>query len=1238
MRATQFCLQLMVKSSALVCGAVLLVSNARAADWTSAFRSDAAASGCTKLIDKAREDNSTEVRRLADSLERLGRTLITPDARVLAQLCLLQAWSTLSTTDPQRATAALQDARSETGTTESVQDALTLSAAVWAIHDGAPNVDIDGALDLASKLDGIRLDRAAAVQGLRAQSVASDLTRVAFSRRLRSQGLLLANAAIEASRIRYGVESANMAQLRGRLARYVMADDPQLARDWGEQALRTVAAVEVRDHTAVPLHIVIPRGLLARANALELAEERAHWLRRSLEEATRAAKSTVDSEARDELLTEWADFIEYLGDIDRLPEQRVTLRDALTYTATSPELAPWRARLLVQQAALQLATSEVAPAQASIDALKTLTARPSAAARDGAWSRPFRQRDIPRLERGLRTLVDDVATLTPSAPAPPVAEPMMPASTPFRPGTNVSKWLADLGAMDRYYQPAHVAYAFDQVSRGNVPLGPDDRSRVAAAQIKFLVAGSDPIAAEKIAADKRWTPPPIGTKWTRPDQAVWLETLASLAEALGKTDDALARYEEAWGFWQPSPPPRTLALLMQMSRMQSDLKREQALQMTNERVRMLPVPAELQPLQTLIASLTAARVKALRTPEAARADMVLALQTYAGADAPRGNTASRAVLRTLDRPAAVSSAELGVLQQLLTDLVALDDRLCATDPEDLLDHYAALASTKLRLDISPLRDTWQDRLGRARGLSGERDLVTEWVVRAFEAGKPEAASLHYAALQDLGDRSEDVLPRPTVSSTYADRQLALLDAAAAERVLMSNRPERISQLLDSAWVNERRGESLKRRSVYGPALGRTIPSRPDRKIELPTSLVHLLSYAPMLRDGQCSPENLKHPQVAAIVVRDQRIVSIRRVGAVEEIERLAGQWLAALDRSSQPVVESSAGARLYDMLLKQAVGDLGAQELLNLRVESDLPALPWSVMLSQYAPAPANTVPVRLLPSAPMLEDLLRSRPNRGRPIVLAAPAFGPAAPGTVPLEPLRWSTQEGTAVAQRISGKLYSGEQATALELLRVRRPAILHLSTHSQSQMSSALRDVVTDRLASGGEDAARVLLAITSTRVALANANHPGQGLAHGGGISALMFSVLSLNGTQLATLSMCSTSIAGDRVGLAAPSLQWAAHQAGAKSVVASLWDVDDEATAAFMSFFYDAVRRGAAPAQALAQAQAAFRTDPARPDWHAPRRWGAFVVSGTNEPVQNWYADDMDLPAERSRAASRFGRD
>ena len=55
MRATRFCLQLMVMSSALACGAALLVSNARAADWTSAFRSDAAASACTKLIDKARE-------------------------------------------------------------------------------------------------------------------------------------------------------------------------------------------------------------------------------------------------------------------------------------------------------------------------------------------------------------------------------------------------------------------------------------------------------------------------------------------------------------------------------------------------------------------------------------------------------------------------------------------------------------------------------------------------------------------------------------------------------------------------------------------------------------------------------------------------------------------------------------------------------------------------------------------------------------------------------------------------------------------------------------------------------------------------------------------------------------------------------------------------------------------------------------------------------------------------------
>jgi len=66
-------------------------------------------------------------------------------------------------------------------------------------------------------------------------------------------------------------------------------------------------------------------------------------------------------------------------------------------------------------------------------------------------------------------------------------------------------------------------------------------------------------------------------------------------------------------------------------------------------------------------------------------------------------------------------------------------------------------------------------------------------------------------------------------------------------------------------------------------------------------------------------------------------------------------------------------------------------------------------------------------------------------------------------------------------------------------------------------------------------------------------------------------------------------------------------AGARAVVASLWKVDDVATAELMGRFYRAMARDhRRPAAALRQAQIELA---ARPEWASPYYWGAFVLQG-----------------------------
>jgi CHAT domain-containing protein len=65
-------------------------------------------------------------------------------------------------------------------------------------------------------------------------------------------------------------------------------------------------------------------------------------------------------------------------------------------------------------------------------------------------------------------------------------------------------------------------------------------------------------------------------------------------------------------------------------------------------------------------------------------------------------------------------------------------------------------------------------------------------------------------------------------------------------------------------------------------------------------------------------------------------------------------------------------------------------------------------------------------------------------------------------------------------------------------------------------------------------------------------------------------------------------------------------AGARSVVASLWPVDDRATSLLMDDFYTGLEDGRSKARALADAQRALLHDPA---YGNPFYWAAFKLTG-----------------------------
>ena len=96
-------------------------------------------------------------------------------------------------------------------------------------------------------------------------------------------------------------------------------------------------------------------------------------------------------------------------------------------------------------------------------------------------------------------------------------------------------------------------------------------------------------------------------------------------------------------------------------------------------------------------------------------------------------------------------------------------------------------------------------------------------------------------------------------------------------------------------------------------------------------------------------------------------------------------------------------------------------------------------------------------------------------------------------------------------------------------------------------------------------------------------------------------------NLVVLSACRTGLGKDVRGEGLIGLTRGFMYAGASSVVASLWRVDDEATSELMKRFYaNMLQRNMTPAAALRAAQNSIRHEP---QWNAPYYWAAFVLQG-----------------------------
>ena len=213
----------------------------------------------------------------------------------------------------------------------------------------------------------------------------------------------------------------------------------------------------------------------------------------------------------------------------------------------------------------------------------------------------------------------------------------------------------------------------------------------------------------------------------------------------------------------------------------------------------------------------------------------------------------------------------------------------------------------------------------------------------------------------------------------------------------------------------------------------------------------------------------------------------------------------------------------------------------------------------------------------PRLTRRDESEEGRPTPRELLVERFG--------LAPLPAASREIEAAARLLGGRTaeITGDRATKKAFREAvgRGARVVHLATHT----------VIDERPGRG----AAILL----------SASGDDDGLLTPEEIAALD------DRSDLTVLAACRTALGTGEDGQALASLTGSFLAAGSRAVVATLWDVGDAETAAFMEQLYFELSRGLAPAEALQAAKRRLRADPR---WNRPALWAGYVLVGDAPPV------------------------
>ena len=494
-------------------------------------------------------------------------------------------------------------------------------------------------------------------------------------------------------------------------------------------------------------------------------------------------------------------------------------------------------------------------------------------------------------------------------------------------------------------------------------------------------------------------------------------------------------------------------------------------------------------------------------------------------------------------------------------------------------------------------------------------------IAAFEASARSRARTLLEVLQaGGGDPAAAAPPDARAALDHAAAEVSRLEAEHA--ALVAGAPAasqvRASEAAIAAALDRQR-EALD-----------ALRERSPRAAELiaPASLTLAGAQALLGDDGVLLEYVVAEPRSYVFAVAPRRL-TVRALPGRAEIEAAARTLYAALTARNAVVAGEAAAprtarigradaavpeaaARLAHLVVEPVADQIAGARRILVAPDGALAYLPFAMLpgppRGHAAPAALlDDHDVVMLPSASALAALRARRPRRAAPpriAILADPVYGAGDPR---LPPGPAGVRAGTPRLHELARLPFAADEAAAIA-------AIVPADRVRVATGLDARRDLITSG-ALGDYD----ILHIAAH--GLVNARHPdlsGLVLAMVDARGADQDGFLRLHelyqleiGADLVTLSGCETALGREIRGEGMIGLSRAFLHAGARRVVASLWQIHDRATAELMRRFYAGMlERGLRPAAALREAQRGVRD---QTPYASPYFWAAFVLQGDDQP-------------------------